>query len=60
MIKYTVNYIYCRIRRPDNVALAIVEIISRGKDGDVWLVERDQPPRGIGEINERDELVYDL
>lgn len=38
--------------RSETVALAIVELIRRGKEGDVWSIRNDEPPFAVGEIDD--------
>jgi 15-hydroxyprostaglandin dehydrogenase (NAD) len=44
------------IQSPDSVASAIIEIIKRGNEGDVWLAQHDQPPFYVSEVTDFEKL----
>jgi len=31
--------------RPDNVGKGLIEILQRGRTGEIWIVENEEPPR---------------
>ncbi|KAL7295886.1 hypothetical protein TKK_0010930 [Trichogramma kaykai] len=43
-------------QKPDNVAFAVVEIVLKGKPGDVWLAQNDEPYVNTGEETDLNKL----
>lgn len=40
-------YFYIYSIRPENVAKAMVNLIQKGQNGDVWISEANQPPVAV-------------
>ncbi|XP_008204177.2 alcohol dehydrogenase [Nasonia vitripennis] len=45
-----------QLQKPDNVASAIVEIIKKGDEGDVWVAQNDEPPFAVEEIKDVEKM----